>query len=122
VESTTHVQQYEPDPASPVPAPRPVLGRIETGLVLDVRAFPIGPDVLLSVLVKTARVESVVDESFDLGTGPLPVTVPIQKVRQARVLVRLRPGKRVVLADVPDPFGDGSTTLAIEISARRLAK
>jgi hypothetical protein len=122
VRETAHVSEYEPDPSSPVPSPLPILGAVQKGIVIDVRAIPEGRDVVLSVLLKTAEVESVTDveEGIDLGTGPLPVTVPMQRVHRVRVLVRLSPGQRLLVADLPDPFGDGK--LAVELHARRLPR
>jgi hypothetical protein len=124
VESHAYVREYEADPGDPDASLRPVYGRVGHGIVLDVRAVADGDDVLLGVLVRVARLESMGDEELPFGSRatPLVVSVPLQVVRRARVLARLSEDRRLVLAGLPDPFGEPGDTLAIELVVRRIGR
>jgi tetratricopeptide (TPR) repeat protein len=124
LESFAYVKEYDPEPGGPLSASRPVHGSVGRGVVVGIRGVADGEGVLLSVLAKTAQLLSLQDEDvpYGLGTVPLPVTIPILRVTRARSLVRLKPGERLILDGLPDPFGDAKARLAIEIEVRRISR
>jgi tetratricopeptide (TPR) repeat protein len=122
---STYVKEYEVAPEGGRDTARPVLGRIGKGIVLDLRPLlDRDGEVLLSVVVKVARLEGLDDVRIPLEVGgaPLLVTSPRQIVRRARVLVRLGIGQRLVLSGLPDPDGGPDDRILVEIEARGVGR
>jgi len=122
VETNAFVEHYESRGGGLDSRAQPVFGSVGRGLVLEVRAVADGDAVALSLLIRTASLRSIAEIRFGSEEASLPMSFPDQVVERVRIRTRLASDRKLVVADLPDPFGAPGAKLIVELQVRRISR